>query len=365
MLFRLLFLAAATVLVVCGGATAVVPTSFVGNYNDPFFDGTLYICVEGNEVHAAYSEIGIVVGTLDGDTVTGTWYQGSYELNEKTDDLSGPFEWTLSDGGFTGTYGYASDPDYGGDWSGTLLGDETPTDLQCAFLQSTDLTGEHHALDSESGLVVNLCTSAEKLRSSYSFTSGDVGYEYGISWMDGAVAGGQWIGGGSGSSLYFMLRNGTLINFWWTFNSDFVVDDQYYETGVQSFSREGATTSKKCKENKDLECVWPKKPKNVVGTLTEDGLSISYERRTFSECEQIKARQEGTDEWYKLSKCDADDKDFTLTKERLLKKLGGEWPTGDYETTVLELAISSVNKSRKFDCGKMKSRSRKAIADHA
>ena len=67
------------------------------------YGGTLYICQDGDLINGAYSEVGIIFGTVDGNTATGKWV----EVGANTRECAyGSFEWSLSQTGeyFTGTY---------------------------------------------------------------------------------------------------------------------------------------------------------------------------------------------------------------------------------------------------------------------
>lgn len=62
--------------------------------DDDCYGGRLYTCIQevGNAVYlyGTYSDIGYIVGVVDGDKVTGSWYEAGYE------DLNyGGFEWKL------------------------------------------------------------------------------------------------------------------------------------------------------------------------------------------------------------------------------------------------------------------------------
>eukprot|EP01104_Vermistella_antarctica_P011007 TRINITY_DN3009_c0_g2_i1.p1 TRINITY_DN3009_c0_g2~~TRINITY_DN3009_c0_g2_i1.p1 ORF type:complete len:531 (-),score=111.63 TRINITY_DN3009_c0_g2_i1:194-1786(-) len=110
-------------------------------------------------------------------------------------------------------------------------------------------------------------------------------------------------------------------------------------------------------------CTPPDKPKKLVASFDSDRLKINYKRNSDSECEQIKIRSAGEKKWIKLKNCYSGELPLKKGRSGLKKKFGGEWPTNDYKTMQLEIAVKSVDKSKKEECGgSLKSDSKKTIA---
>eukprot|EP01104_Vermistella_antarctica_P008464 TRINITY_DN2118_c0_g1_i2.p1 TRINITY_DN2118_c0_g1~~TRINITY_DN2118_c0_g1_i2.p1 ORF type:complete len:899 (+),score=99.18 TRINITY_DN2118_c0_g1_i2:90-2786(+) len=94
----------------------------------------------------------------------------------------------------------------------------------------------------------------------------------------------------------------------------------------------------------------PRSPNKMSATHDSDGLHLSYNRRSESKCEVIKAREKGTKGWSKLSSCYKGDLPFEMDKFKLKRKLGGKWPTtttdgsGKYSSMKLEIGVKSIHK---------------------
>jgi hypothetical protein len=75
--------------------------TFIGEWTDPRWGGTMFICITNGRLHAAYSGTGVlqaVVQSSDNDlaTATGFFYEGGGGFFEC---VHGPFSFVLSDNG--------------------------------------------------------------------------------------------------------------------------------------------------------------------------------------------------------------------------------------------------------------------------
>lgn len=168
------------------------------------------MCVDGNNLYAGFSEVGIAIGSISGNTVTGDWYEMGGERRD-TPAVYGTFEWTIAADGnsWDGIYRYADSSNVAGEWSETRLGSSVPTGNQCGFVASSgNLYGgwTHPEYD------WNICDEAKNdYTSSYEYDDGTGGYENGISFRSGRILSGAWKdadGSFEGYGFTFRLQNG-------------------------------------------------------------------------------------------------------------------------------------------------------------
>ena len=221
------------------------------SWTDSDYGGTMYVCFDDDDVHAAYSEFGVAHGNRNGNTISGNWYEPGTE-----DCFSGSFEWTLGSSGnsFTGFWTCADDDDER-DWSETLIsGASSTSDVLCAvFDHDEDVTGAYTL----SGTTFDICIDDDEYEASFS-TSGVDGYETGVVYEDGAVVAGEYEveNGVTGISLVFRLRDGRLGNFYWRYddndNIDTVADYNTSAHGYDLYTRIGGASDSECKANENF-----------------------------------------------------------------------------------------------------------------
>merc|ERR1711934_173409 len=254
-------------------AAVVSAQSFEGAFTDSIYGGGFNICVDDDDVFGLYTEFGVIVGKADGNTISGTWYEGGVG-----GCLHGPFELQLSDDGsqFDGTWSCHGEEDVLFPWTGTRLSSVRPDDLECARLDTdVDLEGEY---TSASVPELFLCTGGDRLTASYSYNNlyytGNPaldGYERGDVFLGGALAAGSWVEDneageivGGGTTIYFRLRDGRTVNVWWGVPQGFFYYyDQYDQGSLHDFTgldheidtdyvRVGGASQDECELHKDL-----------------------------------------------------------------------------------------------------------------
>jgi len=106
--------------------------------------GSTYICVDHwtSTAHGSYSGVGLFSGFLQGNTLTGFWWEAGY------DRPFGPFELTISGTSFSGTWSYYEGvgvaPSGSFSWSGSQSSSVLPDRSQClAPAQGSDASGTY------------------------------------------------------------------------------------------------------------------------------------------------------------------------------------------------------------------------------
>ena len=227
------------------------------SWTDAEFGGVMYICFDDDEMHGAYSEYGLVIGSRSGDDIEGIWYEGGGGVESCT---SGPFGWTISDNGngFTGWWS-CNDDDEEFNWSETLLGTgETITDLNCPKVSHVDTFAGSY-FDDVSNTEFDICIDDEDYRGSYEYEFS--GFELGVTYYsdheEGAVGSGYWVedDGSDGISLLFRLRSGELGNFWWGYDDNGEIDtrvDVNVSHGYDIYEFTGSASASECIDNSNL-----------------------------------------------------------------------------------------------------------------
>eukprot|EP01023_Acetabularia_acetabulum_P017844 TRINITY_DN1897_c0_g1_i9.p1 TRINITY_DN1897_c0_g1~~TRINITY_DN1897_c0_g1_i9.p1 ORF type:complete len:323 (-),score=38.76 TRINITY_DN1897_c0_g1_i9:119-1003(-) len=197
-------------------------------WTDTEFGGSMYLCIDGDEVHGAYTEYGLVNGHVDGDEIEGFWYEGGGD----GDCLYGPFSWTISNNGnsFSGWWSCIED-DEQFDWSESRTGGSSNTNTRnCAVLaHDNDFAGSYLKV-SNSSFSVDLCIDDDEYNGSYEYETGNNfgGYEYGVVHQGDhgeEIGSGIWVANtGSGISLMFRLSDGSVGNFWWEYDDEGDID---------------------------------------------------------------------------------------------------------------------------------------------
>merc|ERR1712137_1088565 len=189
--------------------------TFTGSWTDPFYGGTTYVCVDGSNIYAAYSGVGIAVGTVSGHTATGDWYEmGGDERNVHS--ITGTFEWNISSEGntSTGSLYYPDDDDADATWDATRTSSTAPSATQCAALGSS---GNVFGSWRSSGFDWHICDeNGDEYTSSYESRTGSTGgYENGVYFQNGRIISGSWynVDNTEGYALAFLLSNGDVQSY--------------------------------------------------------------------------------------------------------------------------------------------------------
>jgi len=208
-------------------AAVVSAQSFEGSFLESNYGGALNVCVDDDDVFGFYSEFGVIVGKADGDSISGTWYEGGIG-----GCLHGPFDLELTSSGFNGTWACDGEEDVLFYWGGLRLDTVRPDDLECARIDTdVDLEGEYTSADVDQ---LFLCTGGDSLTASYTYNNeyyaGNPeaqGYERGNEFLGGALVAGSWVEEadglgiiGYGTTIYFRLRDGRTVNVWWQVTSE-------------------------------------------------------------------------------------------------------------------------------------------------
>jgi len=228
---------AAVLLILVLGCSA---QNFVGTWTDPIesggYGGYLHICQDGDKIYGAYSEAGIMYGTMKGNTIRGKWFEGGAFASNC---YAGEFFLTLSDNGniFYGWWTCGNkNPNLVRDtfpWGAQRVSVLRPNMYQCAKLLRTDLDDD----DINSGITLEglwhqegvdnshetravcLRNSGATYESSYEYKNrtGDiqVGIESGYVFFDAIGTGYSVEERKVGFSLMFLLADGSLGRFWW------------------------------------------------------------------------------------------------------------------------------------------------------
>jgi len=193
--------------VLCASAA----TTFEGRWTDSFWgDNDSYCCTRpNNKLYCLYAQIGIVEGTVSGNTVTGKFYEGGSNV---TPCPTGTFTWTLNEAGdaFTGSYTCNDEHNENNhNWSESRLSSAVPTATECgARTNSRDISGKDD-IDT-----VSVCNGNGAYQSSFVFAANFNGYEEGVTFDSGSIGSGFYYYdnngvSGIGVSLYFVLEDGT------------------------------------------------------------------------------------------------------------------------------------------------------------
>ena len=214
------------------------------------FGGTLYLCFEGNNVHGMYSEYGLVQGNVNGDVITGQWYEGGGE-----DCVYGNFRWELSNDGnsFSGFWTCIEDDNEEFTWDESRIGGATTVNnLSCAVLANSGTVDGEWGTDTEPFYI---CVDDDEYESSYDFVE-FTGYESGIVLDNERIASGLWIDqSGRGLSLSFVLADGTLGNVW-SVDNDGEADTIDFDENTHNYdlySLNGNASNSECASNRNLD----------------------------------------------------------------------------------------------------------------
>lgn len=208
-------------------AAVVVAVDINGYWTDSRYGGNFPICATNVSANGLYTEYGLAVGSFDGKTWEGSWYQGGVG-----DCLSGGMKLTFNTNSFSGKYWCNTDPDTQFDWSGDKENNTTPTNFECgAVAESTSGRGM-------GGLWVNTIATNDVDRVDFcqyedktfqaSYTQGHsqtpLGYDAGY-WANGMTISygsayrtnqyDDYDGVLPGTSLWFINADGDLANIWW------------------------------------------------------------------------------------------------------------------------------------------------------
>ena len=202
------------------------------------FGGVFYVCFEGNRLHGAYSEYGIVQGVRRGPVISGIFYEGGGSTMECN---VGNFELIINESGdkFEGFYDCGGEEQF--EWAENIIGGPTTTDdYSCAVLKEKGtFAGSYSSGD---GYRFDLCLDNGKdqgdYHGSFSFGNGQGGYENGIVYQDNLIGSGIFSEsfGNDGISLVFELKDGSLGNFYWFVDDNDIIDTEAdYDTSFHNY----------------------------------------------------------------------------------------------------------------------------------
>lgn len=185
--------------------------TFEGRWTDSFWgENDSYCCLRpNNKLYCLYAQIGIVDGTVSGNTATGKFYEGGSDV---TPCPTGTFTWTLSESGdaFTGAFTCDDEKnEMNHNWSESRLSSDVPSAIQCgARTNGRDISGKD-VTDT-----VSVCNSNGAYQSSFVFAANFNGYEEGRTYDSGSIGSGFYYYddngvSGIGVSLYFVFEDGT------------------------------------------------------------------------------------------------------------------------------------------------------------
>ena len=231
------------------------------SWTDTEFGGILYLCFDGNTVEGAYSEFGLLQGTLsNSDVITGNFYDaGAGEFS----CVTGNFELEISNDGdsFSGFY-TCEDDDESYDWSETRVGGASSvSSTSCAILDSSSssIAGSFTNNYGSYSFDVDVCVDDDEYNVSYNFDGVD-GYETGRTFESGRVGSGiyQNEDGSYGASIYFILESGDLGNFFWRGDDNGEIDtfgdyNNSVNHGYDIIEANGDASNSDCAENDYLE----------------------------------------------------------------------------------------------------------------
>jgi len=196
--------------------------SFEGVYSSDFGAG-LYVCQDANFIRGSWDELGILVGTVDGNVATGSyWIAGTGPC------VRGQFTWTLTSEGFEGSRTCQFTDDVY-PWKADQFSLFRPTNSECALLYNADggLDIEGEWTDREQ-LALDVCF-IDPLKDQFgtdaqvSFqkrnTEGAIvnWYAEGLWGNDGKIFQGTYYYDlNAGAILIFLRDNGNIDYFWWT-----------------------------------------------------------------------------------------------------------------------------------------------------
>jgi len=225
--------------------------TFEGVWTDSKYGGQTFVCVDGDTLWAAYSHVGIAVGTVDGTTAYGDWYEVGGEIRPAT-SVTGSFRWTLTDNGQSWT-GRLNTPtsQVTGTWNEQRISDDVPSARDCARLAASSVFGRW----SNNRLTWDLCADGEdKYVSSFNNTeSASGGFSNGLSFNQGQIASGYFIDGQDHAySLSFPLsdgRMGVFLYYVQTLGQRIDVDGYDVFSFYDTLSVAGRTNDLSCRRN--------------------------------------------------------------------------------------------------------------------
>merc|ERR1712000_508653 len=199
-----------------------VHLTFNGEWTDDTKSGlgySTFICVDGNQLYGAYSEIGIFQGTVraNGMQASGNWYQAGGNALTHYPVNTGTFSLTLlPDGsGFSGSWnnGTRDVP-----WVESRVSTVVPNGYQCARLFPVETVGGYWQNVAE-GSHWEICVNSQQKTYNSSFYEPSVGQgeENGLAYNSNQVISGYYQSRATrGINLAFVYFDGTLGNYWWT-----------------------------------------------------------------------------------------------------------------------------------------------------
>ena len=201
--------------------------SFVGQWTDPLdADGygiSTYVCVIGNNMFGFYSQVGLIRGTITGDTATGRWYEPGSALYSRDETLasSGSFSITLAgdDNSWTGTFSY--DDGETRPWVVTRIDALPPTESQCWSTSSdNDSLEGTWSLQNTLWFMCDSNGGSDRYYSTYSYQNedgivADTGFSQGI--IENGIYRGEWTQSGvqAGVELIAAYGSNQLRSTWW------------------------------------------------------------------------------------------------------------------------------------------------------
>lgn len=212
-------------LVVCS-VVCSAQGSFVGQWTDTDEGGyglSTYVCVSGNQLFGFYSQVGVMRGSVSGNTATGKWYEpgsGLYE-NNQTLPSTGTFSLTLADDGqsWSGTYSYPG-VSLSLPWNANRIDNLVPSNSQCWFAaEEVDSMAGNWRFGETFWYLCDADGGDDLYFSTYSYTDNNVvvgtGFSQGL--VQDGIYRGEWTQAGfqAGVELFGLFGTNGLRSSWW------------------------------------------------------------------------------------------------------------------------------------------------------
>ena len=225
------------------------------SWRESRYGESLHLCVIDGKVYGAYSEVGILQGTAEGNRITGNFYQGGGNIAPCS---TGTFQLSISPSGnsFTGNY-VCSDQTGTYVWSGNFLGGaNSVTPDSCAQTSNNgNLAGSWNVGDFH----WDICFSSDAPGDYYSSfqlnLSGIRGYNQGRSYLNNIIISGTYVDQVTpyGTTLAWRKYNKQMGYFSWVtdrnYNLNFTDVDNVNKHIAGSLVNTGPASATECIKN--------------------------------------------------------------------------------------------------------------------